>query len=185
MRINKSAVAVSHPSRGRVRGRRYGVHPGKLSVREDRPGLRLNQIQLIGAHNSYHRELSAAEKQVQQAQDPGSINLCYSHAPIPQQLQDQNVRALELDLFPDPAGGLTLPADPETDRPGATDRPGDGQARDQGYARAGLRLQHHLRHFVVCLKQVKSWSDQHPDHAPITIQLELKQSDRRWSRPAE
>lgn len=69
--------------------------------------LRLNQIQQMGAHNSYHRELSAVEKQVQQAQDPGAINLFYSHASIPQQLQDQNIRALELDLFPDPVAAST------------------------------------------------------------------------------
>jgi hypothetical protein len=37
-------------------------------------GLRLNQLQQVGSHNSYPRELSAAEKQVQHAQDPGAVN---------------------------------------------------------------------------------------------------------------
>jgi hypothetical protein len=32
--------------------------------------------------------------------------LTYSHAKLPQQLEDQGVRGLELDLFPDPQGGL-------------------------------------------------------------------------------
>jgi hypothetical protein len=31
--------------------------------------------------------------------------------------------------------------------------------------------------FVVCLQQVKTWSDENPDHVPIAINLELKQSD--------
>ncbi|MFC5266746.1 phosphatidylinositol-specific phospholipase C1-like protein [Kribbella qitaiheensis] len=140
--------------------------------------LRLNQIQQIGAHNSYHRELSAVEKQVQQAQDPGAINLFYSHASIPQQLQDQNIRALELDLFPDPAGGLyTYPL--------IRKLTGQGPLTDPELAKPGIKVMHvpdfdyntNCRSFVVCLKQVKTWSDQHPDHAPITIQLELKQSD--------
>lgn len=140
--------------------------------------LRLNQIQQMGAHNSYHRELSAVEKQVQQAQDPGAINLFYSHASIPQQLQDQNIRALELDLFPDPAGGLyTYPL--------IRKLTGQGPLTDPELAKPGIKVMHvpdfdyntNCRSFVVCLKQVKTWSDQHPDHAPITIQLELKQSD--------
>ncbi|HET6989020.1 MAG TPA: Ca2+-dependent phosphoinositide-specific phospholipase C, partial [Kribbella sp.] len=51
----------------------------------DGAGLRLNQLQMMGSHNSYHRELSPAEQKVQQAQNPGSVDLWYSHAPIPQQ----------------------------------------------------------------------------------------------------
>src|SRR5215510_14839426 len=69
-------------------------------------GVRLNQVQMIGSHNSYHRELSQAEQRVQQAQDPAAADLFYSHAAIPAQLQDQNVRTLELDLVPNPNGGL-------------------------------------------------------------------------------
>src|SRR5689334_17583893 len=80
--------------------------PASADAKQTRSALRMNQIQTLGAHNAYHRELSPAEKQVQQAQDPGAANIWYSHAPIPQQLQNQNIRALELDLFPDPAGGL-------------------------------------------------------------------------------
>ena len=69
-------------------------------------GLRMNQLQQIGSHNSYHRELSPAEQAVQKQLNPGSPDLWYSHAPVPQQLEDQRVRTLEFDLFPDPAGGL-------------------------------------------------------------------------------
>ncbi len=147
---------------------------------QTRSALRMNQIQTLGAHNSYHRELSAAEKQVQQAQDPGAANIWYSHASIPQQLQNQNVRALELDLFPDPAGGLyTYPL--------IRKLTGQGPLTDPELAKPGAKVMHiadfdyntTCRSFVVCLRQVKGWSDQHPDHAPIVIQLELKQSDPR------
>jgi Phosphoinositide phospholipase C, Ca2+-dependent len=140
--------------------------------------LRMNQLQVIGVHNSYHRELSATEKQVQQAQDPGAVNLFYSHASIPAQLEDQNVRALELDLFPDPAGGLyTYPL--------IRKLTGQGPLTDPELAKPGIKVMHipdfdyntNCRSFVLCLQQVKTWSDAHPDHTPIVIQLELKQSD--------
>ncbi|GAA1588549.1 phosphatidylinositol-specific phospholipase C1-like protein [Kribbella sancticallisti] len=141
-------------------------------------GLRLNQLQQVGSHNSYHRELSAAEKQVQQAQDPGATNLFYSHASIPNQLEDQNMRSLELDLFPDPAGGLyTWPL--------LRKATGQGPLTDPALVQPGIKVMHvpdfdyntNCRSFVLCLQQVKTWSAAHPKHAPITIQLELKQSD--------
>ena len=140
--------------------------------------LRMNQVQVIGVHNSYHRELSATEKQVQQAQDPAAVDLFYSHASIPAQLEDQNVRALELDLFPDPAGGLyTYPLIRKVT--------GQGPLTDPELAKPGIKVMHvpdfdyntSCRSFVLCLQQVKTWSDAHPDHTPIVIQLELKQSD--------
>lgn len=143
-------------------------------------GLRLNQLQQVGSHNSYHRELSAAEKQVQQAQDPGAVNIFYSHASIPNQLQDQNIRTLELDLFPDPAGGLyTYPL--------IRKLTAQGPIADPALAKPGIKVMHivdfdyntNCRTFVLCLQQVKTWSDAHPKHAPVTIQLELKQSDPR------
>ncbi|TCC43844.1 hypothetical protein E0H75_36775 [Kribbella capetownensis] len=141
-------------------------------------GLRLNQIQMMGSHNSYHRELSAAEQKVQQAQNPGSVDLWYSHASIPAQLEDQNIRTLELDLLPDPDGGLyTYPL--------IRKLTGQGPLTDPAMAQPGIKIMHipdfdyntNCDTFVLCLQQVKSWSDKHPDHVPITINLELKQSD--------
>jgi hypothetical protein len=141
-------------------------------------GLRLTQIQMMGSHNSYHRELSPAEQKVQLAQNPGSVDLWYSHAPITQQLEDQNVRTLELDLLPDPVGGLyTYPL--------IRKLTGQGPLTDPAMAKPGIKIMHipdfdyntTCDTFVLCLQQVKSWSDTHPDHVPITINLELKQSD--------
>jgi hypothetical protein len=140
--------------------------------------LRLNQVQVVGSHNSYHRELSPNEQKVQQQQSAGSVDLWYSHAPISQQLEDQNVRSLELDLFPDPRGGLyTYPL--------IRKLTGQGPLTDPAMAKPGIKVMHvpdfdyntNCDTFVVCLRQVKTWSDQNPDHVPIAINLELKQSD--------
>lgn len=142
--------------------------------------VRVNQVQVMGAHNAYHRELSAAEKAVQQAQDPGAANLFYSHAPIPQQLADQNIRGIELDLFPDPDGGLYS-------HPLIRKLTGQGPLTDPEMAKPGIKVLH-IADFdynttcstlVRCLQQVKTWSDGSPRHAPVVVQLELKQSDPR------
>jgi hypothetical protein len=146
--------------------------------RTNTSGIRMNQVQQIGSHNSYHRELSPNEQKVQQQQNPGSVDLWYSHAPVSQQLEDQNVRTLEFDLFPDPAGGLyTYPL--------IRKLTGQGPLTDPALAQPGIKVMHvpdfdyntNCRTFVLCLQQVKAWTDKNPDAAPISINLELKQSD--------
>ncbi|MEU4395175.1 phosphatidylinositol-specific phospholipase C1-like protein [Kribbella sp. NPDC023855] len=142
--------------------------------------VRINQLQQIGAHNAYHRELPDDEKKIQLAQDPGAIGLFYSHASIPDQLEDQNIRMVELDLFPDPQGGLYT-------HPLIRKMAGKGPLTDPDLAKPGIKVLHWVDFdydttcstFVKCLTQVKTWSDAHPKHAPIAIQLELKQSDPR------
>ncbi|MFD7161098.1 phosphatidylinositol-specific phospholipase C1-like protein [Kribbella sp. NPDC059898] len=175
MRVNKTVVAglaSAALAASGVAGTAYSRHG---SQGDD---LRLNQIQVVGSHNSYHRELSPAEQKVQQQQNAGSVDLWYSHAPITQQLEDQNVRALELDLYPDPQGGLyTYPL--------IRKLTGQGPLTDPAMAKPGIKVMHipdfdyntNCDTFVLCLQQVKTWSDAHPNHVPIAINLELKQSD--------
>jgi len=142
--------------------------------------LRLNQVQFMGAHNGYHRELSAEEKQLQLSQDAGAIGLHYSHASIPHELEQQNIRAIELDLFPDPQGGLYS-------SPLIREWAGKGPLTDPDLAKPGLKVLHWADFdygttcstFVRCLQQVKTWSDANPGHSPVVLQLELKQSDPR------
>jgi Phosphoinositide phospholipase C, Ca2+-dependent len=66
----------------------------------DRVGM--NQIQTINTHNSYKRETSLAEQAAhdQIRNDPANnyaVNIGYRHASLPDQLEDQNVRGIELD----------------------------------------------------------------------------------------
>lgn len=72
--------------------------------------VRVNEIQVIGTHNSYKRELSRTEERTHDEiiATPGDYEkfLAYSHAAIPNQFAHQRVRGLELDLFGDPSGGL-------------------------------------------------------------------------------
>ncbi|MEU6267551.1 phosphatidylinositol-specific phospholipase C1-like protein [Saccharopolyspora shandongensis] len=142
------------------------------SERED---LRMNQIQVIGTHNSYHRELSRPEQLHQSASD----NLWYSHASLPVQFERQSVRHIELDLMPD------------SDRGGLYTYPlirrdaGLGPLTDPELAKPGIKVMHWADHdyasscstLGTCLRQARDWSDAHPGHAPIPVLLELKQTD--------
>jgi hypothetical protein len=88
------------------------VHGGEDAGADTRPAasgddVRMNQIQFMGAHNGYHREMQGAELAESLTIDPGLPGWAYySHASIPDLLERQNVRHVELDLLPDPDGGL-------------------------------------------------------------------------------
>jgi len=52
-------------------------------------GLRVNELQVVGTHNSYHREISEREQAAYDAaiRPPGDYDafLAYSHATLPRQ----------------------------------------------------------------------------------------------------
>jgi Phosphoinositide phospholipase C, Ca2+-dependent len=146
--------------------------------------VRLNELQAIGTHNSYKRELSEAEQAAydQIISTPGDYDefLAYSHASIPNQFGLQDVRGLELDLFGDPDGGLYA-------EPLVRKRLGLGPLPDPAWREPGIKVLHIADldyattcvRLVACLQQVESWSDANPGHVPLTILLELKRSDSR------
>ncbi|CAO2652665.1 Nn.00g009480.m01.CDS01 [Neocucurbitaria sp. VM-36] len=141
--------------------------------------IRFNHIQVIGTHNSYHREISLAERTVFEKYVPSPEDYYYSHAELPIQLEYQSVRSLELDLHSDEKGGLYYPplAWTLSNLTNAT-TPFDGDV----LKKPGIKVFHvtdfdpnSVCHtFIDCLKQLKGWSDGHPEHVPITVDLELK-----------
>ena len=77
-----------------------------VAVPAAEPAPRLNQIQVIGTHNSYHLEPSAAVVQAISTVYPGAkTELAYRHRPLTEQFDQLGVRQVELDLFADPHGG--------------------------------------------------------------------------------
>ena len=145
---------------------------------------RMNELQVIGTHNSYKREISEAEQSAYEAaiNTPGDYDqfLAYSHAPLAQQLGGQQVRGLEIDLFGDPEGGLY--ADPLVRQ-----AIGAGPLTDPAWQAPGIKVLHIADvdyqttcvRFVTCLEQVRDWSAANPGHVPLLIMLELKRSDSR------
>src|ERR1700677_3907889 len=149
--------------------------------------VKLNQIQVIGTHNSYHAGIAPNESKLWQAKYAEAFKgLDYQHQPLPLQF-DSGVRQIELDVYADTKGGLYahpagpknvaaagLPADPDFDPDGVMLKPGFKvmHVQDVDYRST-------CQPFTDCLKQIKDWSHAHPNHIPIFILIETKQGKPR------
>ncbi|TDZ39040.1 hypothetical protein C8035_v005712 [Colletotrichum spinosum] len=140
--------------------------------------LRMNQIQVIGTHNSYHREAPLSEHPTQAIFLPSVQNYYYSHPALDIQATHQSIRNFELDIFADPAGGhyatrlitkisnLSCAADQDLQRPGIKVM----HIADMDYHTTCKTL-------TTCLNVVKTWSKAHPSHVPIPFMIEFKTSE--------
>jgi hypothetical protein len=139
------------------------------------PQIRLNQVQVLASHNSYHVEPEPVLFDALTAVlGPAAQGFQYTHRPLPDEL-DAGVRQIELDVFvDDPAGGLyatpalvpvlgLAPPDPALAGPGLKVL----HIQEVDYRSTCPTL-------VDCLTRVKEWSDAHPRHIPVTIQIEAK-----------
>ncbi len=141
---------------------------------------RLNQIQVIGTHNSYHIAPTADVLGLVAAGGKGRAEgLDYTHRPLAEQF-DRGIRQVELDLFADPEGGHY--ADPSARKvlKGMGKNPGpDVDAR---LRKPGLKVFHvqdvdyrsTAPTFVDALTQIRAWSLAHPRHVPILVLIEPK-----------
>jgi Phosphoinositide phospholipase C, Ca2+-dependent len=138
-------------------------------------GIRLNEIQELASHNSYHVQ---PEPALQEALNgflgAAAQGFEYTHHPLADEL-DAGVRQIELDVFlDDPGGGRYA-------HPKAVDLLGIAPP-DPALAGPGLKVLHVQEvdfrttcpTLAICLTQVRDWSDAHPGHLPVTIQIEAK-----------
>ncbi|KAH7379738.1 hypothetical protein BKA64DRAFT_686179 [Cadophora sp. MPI-SDFR-AT-0126] len=142
----------------------------------DRNGLRLNQVQVIGTHNSYHIETTLAERPLIEnvvglstAQD-----LYYSHATISDQLTYQSMRGLEFDLFADSTGGTyATPLARNLSNLPFPDVPALALPGTKVLHIADVDVNSHCFTLVDCLTQVRTWSKANSGHTLIPIMLEF------------
>ena len=106
--------------------------------------LRMNHVQARGTHNSTHRDHNGDAV-------PGVPDWDYSHRPIPEQLEYQGVRQLELDVHYNWAKD-------------------DFDVYHVWFAddRASCDT------LTACLGEIRTWSDAHPAHHPVLVMLEPK-----------
>jgi hypothetical protein len=137
----------------------------------------LNQVQVLGTHNSFHIQPGPQLFPLLVAFSSLFLDVEYTHIPLDQQFETQGIRQIELDVFADPNGGLyarrgalsVIGQDPNTNIP-ALLAPGFKvlHIQDVDFETTCLT-------FVECLSTVKSWSDAHRGHLPIMILVELKE----------
>ena len=149
--------------------------------------LHINQIQVIGSHNSYHAGIAPNEMKIWLAKNPDAFKgLDYQHQPLTQQL-DSGVRQIELDIYADSQGGkyahpngphmveaAGLPPDPPFDPDHVMDKPGFKVMHMQD-----IDYRSNCEPFTACLKEVRQWSHAHPRHIPVFILVETKEGKPR------
>src|SRR5262245_36525099 len=142
----------------------------------DRRCVALNQLQVLGTHNSYHVQPREPFFSALLALTTAFNAWEYTHLPLGQQFDEQGIRQIELDVFADPAGGLYAarlgPGVAGIDLgppPGALFLPGMKVLHVQD-----LDFETTCLTFIDCLTAVRTWSDAHPHHLPIMILVEVK-----------
>jgi hypothetical protein len=118
--------------------------------------LRLNQIQVIGTHNSYHQRPAAAMLAASIRVNPSAKEWDYSRLPLDRQL-DVGIRSFELDMHL--LGNEWLVMHVPVFDPNSS-----------------------VRTFADALKVVKGWSDAHPRHLPISFLMECKEEGYALSK---
>jgi len=148
---------------------------------DKKPPLKLNQIQLLGSHNSYKKRIQKELWQLIYYKDSiQALELDYGHISLINQL-NKGLRSLELDVFYDPEGGrFTSPLGQKLiSQQNQTPLPFD---TNEQMKTPGLKVFHiqdidyrsHCLLFKTGLKQLKKWSLNNPNHLPIIITMNAK-----------
>lgn len=139
--------------------------------------LRLNDLLVVGSHNSYKTRIPDNELAViAKVSARVARNLDYGHATLTAEL-DAGARQLELDVHHDPEGGRYLT--PMVVRRAKSEM---SEAWKAEMAKPGFKAFHmtdvDVRSscitFRACLAEIRAWSDANPGHVPITILVNAK-----------
>ncbi len=138
--------------------------------------VHLNEVQVLGTHNSYHIRPLEPLWSALLAFLPIFYQDDYTHLPLDQQFSDQGIRQIELDVWADPNGGLfaNRPVNAVVGVPVASGVPELDQPGFKVLHISDVDFQTTCFTLVECLNVVKTWSDGHPGHLPITILLEAE-----------
>lgn len=127
--------------------------------------VRMNDITVVGTHNSYKQAMPAETLAKIRAVNPKLADaLDYGHRSLTEQL-DHGARQLELDINYDPAGGHYSRGsnDPDLLKPGF-----------KVLHIAGIDNGSSCVLLTQCLRTIRAWSDAHPRHVPIMLMFNAK-----------
>jgi hypothetical protein len=134
--------------------------------------VRLNQIQVLGTHNSYH---IAPPASVLETLGTRARDIEYTHRPLLEQLTTLGIRKVELDVFADPEGGRF--ATPAAFRMVNGLDPIGPELRQRGFKVLHTPDTDYRTTCVTlkaCLTTIREWSQSHRRHVPIMVMIEAK-----------
>ena len=134
--------------------------------------VRLNEIQVLGTHNSYH---IAPEPPVLAWLAARARDIEYTHKPLVEQLSQQGIRKFELDVFADPEGGRYA-------KPAALSAikgldPVGRELLDPGFKvlhTQDVDYRTICSTLKRCLTAIRDWSWANSWHVPIMVMIEAK-----------
>ncbi|RVT74398.1 hypothetical protein EOD40_12835 [Flavobacterium sufflavum] len=152
--------------------------------------IKLNDIQVIGSHNSYKIAIEKPLWNYLFKKDSVlAKSLQYTHIPIEEQL-DLGLRNLEYDVLYDPKGGYYSNPKGLAIVKTLGKKPLEYDAANK-LAQPGLKMFHiqdidfrsHYLLFKEGLEALKKWSLKHPNHTPIFILINAKDSNKNLLKP--
>jgi len=159
------------------RDKKSGADCDTITAENSDVCLRLNQIQVLGTHNSYKKKPKEQLVKTLNKAEPGwAENIMYEHLPLHQQLDDLQARQFELDVYADPEGGRY--AQPQ----GAVISNDKNFLDRQEMLEPGFKVLHvqdidyrtTCLTLKSCLKEIRTWSQKNHHHIPIMVLLEAK-----------
>lgn len=145
---------------------------------------KINQIQVIGSHNSYRQAIETDLYHIIQAKDTlrSLKGLQYTHIGLTEQL-NKGLRNLEIDVYADSNGGKyahpkgleIVKANDAYDPKGLMQKPGF-----KVFHMPDIDFRTSCLTFEICLQELKKWSEANPNHIPIFITLEPKDGEANF-----
>ena len=145
--------------------------------------LRLNQIQIIASHNSYKKRPSEKELKFllkmkdKLGKENNPVALDYGHLPFDSQFTYYHVRGLEIDINNDPKGGSYYRRKINAFVRGLKQKSGVEELKQPGFKVLHIKdvdYETNYYTFKQSLIALKKWSDEHPNHLPMFINIESK-----------
>ena len=145
----------------------------------------MNRIRILASHNSYKRKpnprvldfLKRFESKLGPENNPDFID--YGHLSFKKQFNDYGIRGIELDVNYDPKGGHYKRRRVNLFLFGQKQRIKDKTLKEPGFKLlhiSDVDFETNYLTFNSALLELRSWSEAHPNHLPIYINIEAKGS---------
>jgi len=154
-----------------------------ISFSQETKAIYLNDIRILASHNSYKKKphpkvmlfLAKVKNKLGEENDP--IQLDYGHELLSSQLTNYGIRGFELDIYFDAKGGKFSKPKVNAFICGLKNKLDQAELNVPGFKLLHIAdIDYETNYFTLesALVEIRMWSEMHPLHCPIFINLELK-----------